>query len=120
MSKKLRSRRIDRVCPVAPSDVVGCPTPIAVGVGFEPTEGGPSLAFEASPFGRFGTPPWRFCERRLTPAFEEGTQQFGRLVRQNAGRQLELVVQPRVLDDVVERIGRAGGRVLWPIDETRD
>jgi hypothetical protein len=30
---------------------------VAVGVGFEPTEGGPSLAFEASPFGRFGTPP---------------------------------------------------------------
>ena len=65
------------------------PADVAEGVGFEPTEGCPSHAFQACRFGRSRTPPgvvWRCCGRHVirpvawAHAESEGTFPSGEVV----------------------------------------
>lgn len=101
-----------------------------------------SVPHLVSAFGR-GRPPWfrrpaeaarphnstrcdecmlpTILRRRWAPSsFEELPEHLGTFLLQNTRRQLHLMVQTRVLDDVVEGEGRTGSRILRPVHEASD
>src|SRR5215471_12496322 len=86
----------------------GIPSPLAEGVGFEPTVGCPTMVFETIRFGRSRIPPWRIVPvgafrsaGRTAPRREELAQQRGAFVGAYTALDGEGVVESRVGVQVV-------------------
>ena len=102
----------------------------AVTAGFEPAVGLPTLAFEASSFGRSDTSPPRNLSsfrprmpihlRSLAMPGEEVQERRGALVGANAADDLDAMVQAGVSDDIEEGGDGAGLGVVRSKDDPID
>src|SRR3954447_17668011 len=89
--------------------------PLAVAVGFEPTEACTSHAFEACSFGRSDTPPPARLQGAPRP--EERAEQRAGLLCTDAGEHLGPVVETPVADDIPQRSDRPRLGILGPVDD---